>query len=119
MKETVGFDRAPPVIEWLSVLTTRGWQVTYHDDEEMRARREIGSAEHPVRLATTWHALVVENGRDGVDITVEVPAFADSRYATHRLRGTIVEWAEVVDGDCETETEFEVDILGALRENKE
>lgn len=119
MEEKVAFDSAPPVMAWLTVLSERGWQVTYHDNEEMRGRREVGASEFPVRLSTRWFVRVSENGAEGVDVTINVPAFAETMYAKRRLRSRIEEWAEAVEGHCKTDQEFSVDVLGALREGRE
>lgn len=119
MRETVAFEQAPPVMAWLTVLAENGWQMTSHTEDEVRARREIGASEFPTRLATTWYAQIAENGADGVEVTIEVPAFADSRYATRRLRGQIKDWADAVEGTCRSDVEFDVDILGALQEGCE
>ncbi|NLV08368.1 hypothetical protein GOC74_00235 [Halomicrobium mukohataei] len=119
MKETIAFEQAPPVMAWLTILAENEWQITSHTENEMRARREIGASEIPTRLATTWYAQVTENGANGVEVTIEVPAFADSRYATRRVRGRIKDWSEAVDGECRTDAELDVDILGALRNGEE
>lgn len=119
MKVAVTLETAPPVMDWVSVLTRRGWQISRHDSDVAAARRKVGSSEYPVRLATTWHVRVEDDGADGVEVTIHVPSFAESSYARARLLETIRDWSTEVDGPCGTTVSFEVDILERLRNGTE
>lgn len=117
MNVAVEFDRAPPVGDWVAVVASRGWKVTEYDADRVRAKKRIGQSEFPVRLATTWRLTITDEG-EGTVVDVAVPAFAESLYARRRILGFVREVTEALDGECETDTEFDVDVLGALREGE-
>lgn len=115
MRVEIRFHRAPPVGNWVEVLLDRDWKILEYGSEALRAKKSIGQSAVSGRLSTVWYVDLTETD-EGVRVAVEVPAFARALYAERRMRETVADFAESVDGRCETEDPLTVDVLSELRE---
>lgn len=117
MNVTVNFSKATNLGDWVSVIVGQGWKITEYDTQLVKAKKEIGQSEYPVRLSTSWYITITEDAPDGTAVEIEVPAFTDSLYARKRLLKAIEELADATEGKYETDQEFDVDVLSSLRQN--
>lgn len=117
MKVSVDFDTSPDASEWASYLADNGWKITELTADRFECEKVRGnSSTYPVRQPIHWYVGVEEIGPSRrVSVAVEVPVFADSIYAQSRLLNWVKSVADVLDGEWETETDLEIDILGHLR----
>lgn len=115
MNVEIPFQTAPPTHRWAEMLAASGWKLIDRDTNRLRATRQLGQSEYPVRNAITWYVEIeaVESG--DTRVRVSVPAFAESLTANERLLSMVDSLSERVDGPCETDRSLSVDLLSTLR----
>lgn len=117
MKVSVKFNAAPPLVIWQEVLVPNGWKITKYTRSTLRAKTEFGESESvfPVRNATKWY-VTIKDDESGVEVEMNVPAFADSDYAEHRMRKKVAKLANNLDGVYETDEPLAVNVLKRLQD---
>lgn len=116
MKVTVDFSKAPDAAEWAAVLAEDGWKVTELTATGLEAEKVIGNtSSYPDRQLLQWYFGIDESGESGATVYVDVPVFADSTFSRQQLLDTIQTYTSQVEGDCETDTLFEIPLLENLR----
>lgn len=115
MEKTISFAQAPSLGEWVYMLSNKEWKVDSYDSQSAQLRKKIGISEYPVRQALTWYVYIKEIDNSGISVSISVPSFADSSYSEYRLLKKVKYFIQNIDGECQTNTSLEVDLLAELR----
>jgi hypothetical protein len=116
MKVTLHCRTAPGLTRWVTVLVDKGWKIIDHEADRIAAKRQLGQSEYPLKNATIWHLTIEDLNTEefAAEVTIEVPAFANSPFSRSRINEEFDDIATIV-GDVELQEETSLDLLSELR----